>query len=51
MKNAVNRALAAKKQYTQPRMEQISVQLITTLLGASGISPRVIGGDEQVNAW
>ena len=51
MKNAVNRALAAKKWYTQPRTEIISVQISTALLVGSGNTAPIGGGDEQVNAW
>lgn len=53
MKNAVNRALAAKKWYIQPCTESISVQLTTPLLSASGGNTLPIdnNGAQQIDAW
>ena len=51
MKNSVNRALAAKKKYTSPRTDIISVQPDNNLLVVSPHTTPIGGGDEQVNAW
>ena len=51
MKNAVKRALAAKKQYTSPHTDIISVQPDNNLLVASPHTMPIGGGDEQIYSW
>jgi len=51
MKNSVNRALAAKKKYTSPRTDIISVQPDNNLLVVSPHTMPIGGGGEQIYSW
>lgn len=52
MKNAVQKILVTKKQYTPSRTEIHSVRIATNLLNTSSgnITP-IVGGDIQENSW